>query len=359
MKLDTHDRYIVHFDPQSAGYSQAQLADLYRAIEDRFHQIPGLVKVGLSTYTPMESYNDNTSVQIQGKPNLYKSASYVWANSEYFDSIGTHVVMGRGFGPQDGPAAPAAAVVNQTFVQTFFKPGENPIGAHLGGPESPGAFTIVGVVENTTYGGVGWKNHSMFFLRLLQQPAGDKKPTDYAFTRAIVLETARPMDNIAALSRQTLSSINPNLSVEKFQTFSSQIGEQFTHARMLSRLMTLFGGLALLLAAVGLYGVTAYGVARRTSEIGIRMALGAERSGVVAMILRSALLQTVTGLAIGVPVAFYGVTLVKSQLYDMTTVSGGALAAALATLLAAACVAGLIPARRAASVDPARALRTE
>jgi macrolide transport system ATP-binding/permease protein len=359
MKLDTHDRYIVHFDPQSAGYSQAQLADLYRAIEDRFHQIPGLVKVGLSTYTPMESYNDNTSVQIQGKPNLYKSASYVWANSEYFDSVGTHVVMGRGFGPQDGPAAPAAAVVNQTFVQTFFKPGENPIGAHLGGPESPGAFTIVGVVENTTYGGVGWKNHSMFFLRLLQQPAGDKKPTDYAFTRAIVLETARPMDNIAALSRQTLSSINPNLSVEKFQTFSSQIGEQFTHARMLSRLMTLFGGLALLLAAVGLYGVTAYGVARRTSEIGIRMALGAERSGVVAMILRSALLQTVTGLAIGVPVAFYGVTLVKSQLYDMTTVSGGALAAALATLLAAACVAGLIPARRAASVDPARALRTE
>jgi macrolide transport system ATP-binding/permease protein len=128
---------------------------------------------------------------------------------------------------------------------------------------------------------------------------------------------------------------------------------------MLSRLLTLFGGLALLLAAVGLYGVTAYGVERRTSEIGIRMALGAERSRVVAMILRSALLQTVIGLAIGVPVALYGVRLVKSQLYEMTTVSGGALAMAVGTLLAAACVAGLIPARRAASVDPALALRTE
>jgi ABC-type antimicrobial peptide transport system permease subunit len=216
-----------------------------------------------------------------------------------------------------------------------------------------------GVVEDTTYGSVRWKDHSMFFLRLLQQPAGDKKPDDYVFARAIVLNTARPMDNMEALARQTLSSINPNLSVVKFQTFSSQIGEQFTDARMLSQLMTLFGGLALLLAAVGLYGVTAYGVARRTSEIGIRMALGAERSGVVAMILRSALLQTVTGLAIGVPVAFYGVTLVKSQLYEMTTVSGGALAVAVGTLLAAACVAGLIPARRAASVDPARALRAE
>ena len=128
---------------------------------------------------------------------------------------------------------------------------------------------------------------------------------------------------------------------------------------MLSTLMTLFGGLALLLATVGLYGVTSYTVARRTSEIGIRMALGADRSGVVAMILRSALLQTLLGLAIGIPVAFYGVTLVKSQLYELTTVSRGALLVAVGILLAAACGAGIIPARRAASVDPVRALRTE
>jgi macrolide transport system ATP-binding/permease protein len=105
--------------------------------------------------------------------------------------------------------------------------------------------------------------------------------------------------------------------------------------------------------------VTSYTVARRTSEIGIRMALGADRSGVVAMILRSALLQTLLGLAIGIPVAFYGVTLVKSQLYELTTVSSGALMVAVGMLLAAACVAGVIPARRAASVDPVRALRTE
>ena len=359
MKLNATNRYIIHFDAQSAGYSSAQLPALYRTIEDRFHQVPGMAKVGLSTYTPMEFYNDNNSVQIQGQPNLYKSSSYVWVNSDYFDSVGTHVVMGRGFGPQDSSTAPAAAVINQAFVKTFFKPGENPIGGHLGSPDAPGDFTIVGVVEDTTYGSVRWKDHSMFFLRLLQQPSSDKKPNDYVFARAIVLETTRPMDNMEALTRQTLSSINPNLSVVKFQTLSSQIGEQFTDARMLSQLMTLFGGLALLLAAVGLYGVTAYGVARRTSEIGIRMALGAERSGVVAMILYSALLQAVIGLAIGVPVAFYGVTLVKSQLYEITTVSGEALAVAVGTLLAAACIAGLIPARRAASVDPARALRTE
>jgi macrolide transport system ATP-binding/permease protein len=124
-------------------------------------------------------------------------------------------------------------------------------------------------------------------------------------------------------------------------------------------LMTLFGGLALLLATVGLYGVTSYTVARRTSEIGIRMALGSDRSGVMAMILRSALLQTLLGLAIGIPVTFYGVTLVKSQLYELTTVSSCALAVAVGMLLAAACVGGVIPARRAASLDPVRALRTE
>jgi ABC-type antimicrobial peptide transport system permease subunit len=318
-----------------------------------------MVKVGLSTYTPMERYNDNINVRIQGKPDLGRSSSYVWANSEYFDSVGTRVVMGRGFGPQDTSTAPAVAVVNLSFVKAYFRPGENPIGAHLGGSDSPGDFTIVGVVEDTTYGSVGWKDHSMFFLRLLQQPAGDKKPADYVFAKAIVLETARPMNNMEALARRTLSSINPNLSVIKFQTFSSQIGEQFTDARMLSRLMTLFGILALLLAAVGLYGVTAYGVEQRTSEIGVRMALGAERGSVVALVLRGAMQQTVIGIAIGIPVAYYGVALVKSQLYEMKTVSAAALAVGIGTLLVTACIAGVIPARRAASVDPARALRQE
>lgn len=363
MKLDATNRYIIHFDPQSAGYTSGKLATLYQTIEDRFHQIPGIVKVGLSTYTPTERYSDNTSVRIQGKPDLDKSSSYVWANSEYFDSVGTRVVMGRGFGPQDTATSRPVAVINQAFAKAYFQPGEYPIGAHLGGSDSPGDFEIVGVVQDTTYGSVSWKDHSMFFLRLAQQPASAKAPTNnqpnVVFARAIVLETARPMDNIEALSRQTLSSINPNLSVIKFQTLSSQIGEQFTDARMLSRLMSLFGALALLLAAVGLYGTTAYGVVRRTSEIGIRMALGAERNEVMGMVLRSALLQTGIGLAIGVPVAFYGVTLVRTQLYEMTTVSGEALALGVGTLLVSACVAGLIPATRAASVDPARALRAE
>jgi len=364
MKLNSTNRYIVRFDPQAAGYATTQVGALYRTIQERFHQIPGMVKVGISSCTPMEEYNSDGDVQIQGQPFQYKRSSYIRANEEYFDAVGTRVVMGRGIRVQDTPSAVAIAVVNEAFVKTFFKPGEDPIGAHFGspGPISPGDFMIAGVVEDTTYMDVRWKNHAMYIVPILQRTASDKRPIEKVgelYVGAIVLETTRPIGNMEAITRQTLSGINPNLSVVKFQTFDAQIADRFTHERMLSRLMTLFGALALLLASVGLYGVTAYTVARRTSEIGIRMALGADRSGVVAMILRSAMAQTMIGMAIGIPVAFYGVKLVQSQLYEVTTVSGGALGLAVGTLLVAACLAGLIPARRAASTDPAQALRAE
>jgi ABC-type antimicrobial peptide transport system permease subunit len=147
--------------------------------------------------------------------------------------------------------------------------------------------------------------------------------------------------------------------VVKFQTFDAQIADRFTEERMIARLMMLFGGLALLLATIGLYGVTACTVVRRTSEIGIRMALGAERSGVIAMVMRGAMLQTFLGLAIGVPVALLCVYFVKALLYEVTGVDATVLAGAILSLAAAACVAGLIPARRAASVEPQAALRHE
>jgi macrolide transport system ATP-binding/permease protein len=147
--------------------------------------------------------------------------------------------------------------------------------------------------------------------------------------------------------------------VVKFQTFTEQIGDRFSEEKMIARLTMLFGGLALLLATIGLYGVTAYTVAGRTSEIGIRMALGAKRGGVVAMIMRGATIQTVLGLAIGVPVALMCVRFVKTQLYEITNADATVMAGAILTLAVAAGIAGLIPARRAASIDPAKALRME
>jgi macrolide transport system ATP-binding/permease protein len=367
LKLDATNRYIVHFNPQAAGYSPAQVESLYRIMEERFHAIPGVQKVGISSNTPMEANNSGDGVQIQGQPFLNDGASWVRGNAEYFDSVGTHVLRGRGFTTQDTSTSPAVAVVNQSFVKRFFKPGENPIGRHFGAPgtQSPGDFESVGVVEDTAYNSATWKDHHMYFIPMTQRvpESARKRPIEEdtsLYAEAIIIQTDRVMDNMESIARQTLAAINPNLSVVKFQTFDEQIADRFIEDRMITRLMTLFSILALVLATLGLYGVTAYTVARRTSEIGICMALGANRSSVVGMIMRGAMLQTAIGLgAIGIPVAWFCVRYIESQLYESKGVSLAVLTIATLTLTAAAAAAGFIPARRAASTNPSQALRTE
>ena len=370
MKLDATNRYIVHINPQAAGYATPQVEALYRTIEDQLHALPGVVKVGLSTYTPMEQNNWGSGVKVQGATDLNKGASWVKGSAEYFDSVGTHVVMGRGFKPSDTLSAPPVAVVNEAFVKQFFGKN-NPIGHRFGysDPGKDGAREIVGVVEDTTYTSVYWKDHAMYFLPMTQRAGGadvDPKDPDDALEKdlsmyagAIVIQTRQPMAGMEKLVRDTLSGINPNLTIVKFQTFQQQIDDRFTEERLIARLTSLFGLLALLLAAIGLYGVTAYTVVMRTPEIGIRMALGAARGRVIGMVMRGAMLQAGIGLAIGVPVAIFCVRYVKSQLYEITSVNPQVMAGAILVLSAAAAVAGLLPARRAASIDPVKALRVD
>ena len=362
LRLESRNRYIVHINPQAAGYSQTRLESLYRTIEERFHAIPGVKNVGISLYTPMEDNNWSTGIQIQGQPDPHAGASIVKVNSEYFDSVGTHVLTGRGISKRDSRTTPAVAIVNQEFAKKFF-PGQNPIGRYFGTrPESAGDYRIVGVVEDTTYTSVRWKQHRMYFLPILQRPASAKEPIENdlsLYAGALVVQTERSVNQMAAIVQRTLASINPNLTVVKFQTFDQQIADRFTEDRMVARLTTLFGILALLLATVGLYGVTAYTAARRTGEIGIRMALGAARSRVIAMVMRGAIIQTALGLAIGIPTSLLCVRFIESQLFDMKGMDIGVLMTSILALAIAASLAGAIPARRAASIDPARALRTE
>ena len=316
----------------------------------------------------MEANNTGDGVQIQGQPDLNDSASWVRGNAEYFDSVGTHVLMGRGFTTQDTSTSPAVAVVNQSFVQKILQarrePDRSHVSAHPGrNPQETSKSSASSRTPHTH--SATWKNHHMYFIPMTQRipESARRRPIEQdtgLYAGAIVIQTDRPMDNMQSIARLTLAAINPNLSVVKFQTFDEQIADRFTQDRMITRLMTLFSILALLLATLGLYGVTAYTVARRTSEIGIRMALGANRSSVVGMIMRGAMLQTAIGLAaIGIPVAWFCVRYIESQLYESKGMSLAVLTIATLTLTAAAAAAGLIPAQRAASTNPSQALRTE
>lgn len=364
--LETANRYVIHINPQSAGYKPEQLQALYEGIEQRLGSLPGVARVALTSYTPMEGDNWNMGVYVQGRPEPRPgdriASMFTRVSLEYFDAIGHRLLRGREFTAQDTSTSPQVAVVNQAFVHYFFPKGEDPIGMHFGlkGTKSADEIQIVGVVSDVKYNRPRDPVRPMFFRPLLQMALiSEGGAVQLLYAGAIVLETKGPIEGLESQVRRTLSSINPNLTVVDFQTFDAQIAGQFNQERLIARLTLLFGLLALVLASVGLYGVTSYTVARRTSEIGIRMALGADRGSVVRMVLREAMLQACIGLAIGVPVALVCVRFMKAQMYGESGLDISVLAGAALVLAVSACVAGLIPARRAASTDPVKALRTE
>jgi macrolide transport system ATP-binding/permease protein len=364
--LQTDKRVVIHISPDNAGYQVSQLPALYEQMTDRFRALPGVERVGFSLYTPLEGNNWGEGVSIQGgwerRLNETDGASWDRVSPDYFQTIGQKVLFGRGITEQDTATSPLMAVVNEAFVKKFFPKGESPIGKHfgLGGTKSSGEIEIVGVVSDVKYVNPRSAVRAMYFRPMLQHaPLSDGVEVRSYFAGGITLQMKGSVEGLESQVRKTLAAINPNLTVVRFETFAEQVDGQFRQERLIAQLTTMFGALALVLASVGLYGVTAYTVARRTSEIGIRMALGAGRGSVVGMVLREALLQAAVGLAIGVPVALLCVRFLKTQLYGVAGQDVGVLAGAAAVLVASACIAGLIPAQRAASTDPVKALWTE
>ena len=364
--VETENRVVAHFSPDNAGYKPEQLQALYEKIDQGLRSLPGVERVALSLYTPLEGNNWGEGVVIQGRPepgpNDQIGASWVRVAPDFFDIVGHHLLRGRGITAQDTATSTAVAVVNQTFVKKFFPHGEDPIGVHFGisGVKSSGDFEIVGVVSDVKYNNVREPVRAMYFRPLLQVAHTDAmNDIRSLYAGAIMLQTKGQVTGLESQVRRTLAGIDPNLTVSRYDTFAGQIRGQFSQERMISRLTLMFGVLALVLASVGLYGVTAYTVARRTPEIGIRMAMGADRSSVVSMVLREAMMQAGVGLAIGIPIALLCVRYVQSQLYEVAGHDTTVLAAAIVALAVSACAAGLIPAQRAASTDPVKALRTE
>jgi predicted permease len=367
--IATTNRYVLHFDAAGAGYTIDRVPGLYREIEERFSALPGVTTVGMALYSPLEGDNWGECVIQQGHPapgpNSHCGSTWDRVNTEFLDSIGVPIVHGRGFTAQDTATSPQVVLVNETFVKRFF-PNQDPIGQHFGIdlPQYSGSWEIVGVFRDFKMNNPREPVRTVYLRPLTQiftykEPELNSGETQSMFINSMVLNFNRPQQDADGLIRRTLAEIDPNLTVMDLRSLDSQVAGNFNEERLIAQLTSLFGVLALVLASVGLYGVMSYFVARRTSEIGIRMALGASRSGVVSMVLRGALWQILIGLAFGIPAALYAGYLMKSQLYGVASFDPAALAGATLVLGLCATLAGFIPARRAASIEPMKALRTE
>ena len=366
----TTNRYVLHLDPAGAGYTADRLPALYRSMEDRFSALPGVTSFSLSMYSPLEGDNWGECViqQGHGAPAHNTPCGSTWdrVSTHFLESVGVPIVRGRNFTEQDTAASPLVAVVNQSFVKKFY-PNENPLGKHFGidDPKYSGSFEIVGVFKDFKINNPK-RDVRPVFLRPLAQPyAGYKEPmmisteTQSMMMNAMVIGFNAPQQDVESLIRHTIAGIDPNLTVNDLQTFQAQVAGNFNQDRLLARLSSLFGVLALILASVGLYGVMSYFVARRRGEIGVRMALGATRSSVVGMVMRGAMWQILVGLLLGIPASLYAGYLMKVLLWGVDSYDPIAIVGAPLMLVLCAAAAGFIPARRAASIEPMQALRTE
>ena len=355
----TEGRLIVNIDPSLAGYTPDKLYGLYQRLQETLPRIPGVLTASLSGYSPLDGNNWNERVFIEGKPPDYRWTAPSWdrVGPHYFETIGTRLRQGRTINERDTPAGRHVAVINETFARRFF-PNENPIGQHfgMGDASHSGDYEIVGIVEDAKYQDTRAPAYATFFLPLLQTPSGEQLR---GWVGAIELHVTGKPENLESAVRKALADVDPNLTVLDTASFGEQVARNFNQERLIARLAELFGILALVLACVGLYGVTAYTVARRTNEIGIRMALGADRRNVLGLVLRSALAQLGLGLAIGIPVALAGGRVLAGQLYGVKSYDPSILALAVVILAACALVAASVPAQHATKVDPLVALRYE
>ena len=368
--VTTTNRYVLHLDPAGAGYTVDRLQALYREMETRFAALPGVTNVGLALYSPLEGDNWGECVIQQGHaapgPNDHCGSTWDRVSANYLKAIGVPMMRGRDLSDQDTATSTPVAVVNEAFAKRFF-PKQDAVGKHFGidDVKYSGSWEIVGVFKDFKINNPREEIRPVFLRPLTQQFTGfkdgrfDGGEIQSMFIDSILLSFNRPQEDVETLARRTLASIDPNLTVNDLRSLDSQVASNFDQERLIARLTSLFGILALILASVGLYGVTSYLVARRTSEIGIRMALGATRSSVVAMVLRGVLGQIGLGLLLGIPSALLAGHLMASLLYKVKEYDPLATIAATLVLASCAIAAGFIPARRAASIEPMNALRTE
>ena len=363
-------RVVLSVTAPFSTYPQPKLDAMYRELQDRLSHIPGVERAALALYAPLQdNWGEIVIRQGHGMPGAEEDSGSSWdhVSPGYLETMGQQILRGRTLTEDDTASTQNVAVVDEAFVKRFFKPGEEPLGTYFGLdlPKYNTTYQIVGIVREANYTDpTGKWKRPLFFVPLAQRVHYDdslmqKIDDSTHFIENAVLQVHGNIEGLEAQVRRTLSEVDPNLTLLDIQTMQETVDLNLDQQRAVAELTGFFGILALVLAGIGLYGVTAYAVERRTGEIGVRMALGADRTNVVKLVLRGAFLQIMIGLAIGIPVAIGCSRLIGAQLYQVKGWDPLVLAGSVLALGVCAFLASVIPAQRAASVNPVEALRTE
>ncbi len=351
---------IFNLDAGKAGYKGAASKNFYADLRERFLTIPGVRAATLSNLPLVSNWTDRTSVGIPGVPKPAEGqrgndTSYAQVGPSFFETMQIPILLGRPINEQDVAGAKNAAVVNEVFAKKYF-PNVNPIGRHFtfGGSKNSLDVEIVGVAKNARYNSLKREIPAVTYTSYLQE-ANTVPPHDMFFE----LRTVGDPLALSNAVRQVVHVAGPQVPVGEITTQARRIEETIVQERTFASLCTCFGALALIMACVGLYGSMAYAVARRTSEIGIRMALGALRRRIIWMVLREVLVLAAFGLLIGFAGAWETTAFIKSFLFGLQPNDPVALSFSVAILITCALLAGYAPAWRASRIDPMVALRHE
>jgi predicted permease len=364
-------RVAVSINSLPTTYTQPRLAALYRQMEEQLNRLPGVQGSGLALYNPLTN-NWGELIMVAGHPpakfNDESGASWDRVSANYLQNLGIPVMRGRGFTAADNETTAPVALVNERFVKRFFRSDEDPLEQHFGLdiPELAGTFRIIGIVRDAKFAGFGLDRpaRAMFYVPLAQYVNYQNEIMRKLEMRSHFVGGIMLVSNVSpgALEPQLtrlLADLDPNLTINSIRTMQQQVDLSFDQERAVASLAGLFGMVALLLAAVGLYGVTAYSVAQRTNEIGIRMALGADGPRVIQLVLCGAFKRVLVGLLLGLPLAVGAGRLISAQLYGVSSWDPLALLVATVALAICSFFAAIIPANRAASIAPMNALRIE
>lgn len=358
--FNEHGVLLFRVDPSATGYTdEPRLANMYRQIEERVDALPGVHASSFAIYTFHDGGWDD-SAWAEGyrtAPGSQHDVSFNAVGPGYFSAMGLPVLAGRDFGPQNTATSPRVVVINETMARRFF-PGGSPNGKRFGmsGPEHSNDIEVIGVVRDAKYYALDEAPEAFAYY-----PYAQYMPRwgTGLYLREFEVRYSGDPQVIAPAVRRAMSEVNSDLPIVNVQTLAGKVNASITFPRLVAELSAFFGTLAVFLACIGIYGLTSYSVSRRTNEIGIRMALGAQKSDVLRLVMRQTVLLVVAGVAIGIPVALASSRWAASMLYGIEPSDPATLLAAVLLLITVAVFAGFLPARRATKVDPMVALRHE